>query len=232
MIGKTRRERRYGTRFIVGAAIVVSAVLLCCSFVWTFQDRAHDPTSGENAGEKEKIVKSEDEWRECLTPEQYRILREKGTERAFTGKYYNHHGKGVYTCAACGQELFQSTEKYDSGTGWPSFWKPAADGNVAEESDSSLGMKRTEILCSRCGGHLGHVFDDGPAPTGLRYCVNSAALDFSEEPARPGEGKENLEAATFGTGPCGHLSRTASATRRARVSCALRPGSRISSGYS
>ncbi len=125
--------------------------------------------------------KSEEEWMKELGPEKYRILRQKGTERAFTGKYWDHHGKGTYKCAACGAELFASDTKFESGSGWPSFYQPAEKGAVKEETDSSHGMVRTEVLCAKCGGHLGHVFDDGPQPTNLRYCINSAALDFEEE---------------------------------------------------
>jgi peptide-methionine (R)-S-oxide reductase len=129
----------------------------------------------------ERIEKTEAEWRQLLTPEQYHVLREKGTERAFTGAYWNHHEKGVYVCAACGQELFSSSQKFDSGTGWPSYWRPIAKEYVKTETDNSYGMRRIEVLCSRCGGHLGHVFDDGPPPTGLRYCINSISLKFVKQ---------------------------------------------------
>ncbi|MCP3928296.1 MAG: peptide-methionine (R)-S-oxide reductase MsrB [Bacteroidetes bacterium] len=124
------------------------------------------------------IEKSKKEWKASLTDDEYAVLCGKGTEMAFTGKYNKHKGNGIYTCAACDLPLFSSKTKYDSGSGWPSFYQPIGKQNVAEEVDNTLGVKRTEILCARCGGHLGHVFDDGPRPTGLRYCVNSISLDF------------------------------------------------------
>lgn len=134
-------------------------------------------------GQKEKIIKSDAEWKRILTPEQYRVARQQGTERAFTGPYWNEHRAGLYSCVSCDTPLFRSETKFDSGTGWPSFYAPVEADNVEEHVDRTHGMVRTEALCARCDAHLGHIFPDGPRPTGLRYCMNGTALKFEPDPA-------------------------------------------------
>ena len=172
-------------RLLAVACLLSTVLLSACSPPLTAGEQSSEPPVTYSEGEvsaDDKVVKSEEEWREILDPEAFHILREKGTERAFTGALWKTTGEqGVYRCAACGLPLFDSDTKFDSRTGWPSFHTPTAEGHVAEERDVSYGMVRVEVLCARCGGHLGHVFEDGPAPTGLRYCINSASLRFQGE---------------------------------------------------
>ncbi len=170
-----------------GAVVVVCVVGAVFAAGWLCRPGAAVVRKGCYVGEK--VIKTDAEWRQVLTDEQYRVTRRKGTERAFTGEYADCHEDGVYTCVCCGQPLFDSSTKYDSGTGWPSFWEPIAPDRVDTEEDRGWLGTRTEVLCSRCDAHLGHVFEDGPAPTGLRFCMNSAALRLVRRGAEAGEEK-------------------------------------------
>lgn len=176
---------------LIGFTIIFATVFIISFNNYSQQERSGnynlsvaDSTKNKEKKMDDKIIRSEEEWKKILTPEQYRVLREKGTERAYTGEYWNHFEEGVYKCAGCGAELFSSDTKFDSHCGWPSYFTPLAGDRVIYKEDRSYGMIRTEVLCAKCGGHLGHVFDDGPEPTGLRYCINSVALVFEKRPKK------------------------------------------------
>jgi len=167
-------------RAFLGTLALGSLAVCVKGLIGKGDDIAQAAPAGKGSNVIEKIHKTDAEWKKVLTKEQYYVLREKGTERAFTGALTNNHEKGIYLCAACDLDLFSSDAKFESGTGWPSFWQPIAPNHVETETDSSLFMSRTEVHCARCEGHLGHVFTDGPKPTGLRYCMNSVSLKFKK----------------------------------------------------
>ncbi len=177
------------TGVIVAVVVVLAAFAIACTTSCEAPSAPAEKSGDQMTEHQFPVQKTDEQWREQLTEEQYHVLREAGTERAFTGKYWDEHADGIYHCAGCGNALFDAEHKFDSGTGWPSYTRPIDEGAVAEREDNSHGMTRTEVVCADCGGHLGHVFTDGPEPTSLRYCINSAALTLKGRQAGAGDAK-------------------------------------------